>query len=402
MTQYHHDVMIVGGGMVGMTIAILLAQQTELSIALIESAKQAPIWDQTQQAHRVSAITLASQRLFEKMDVWHAIAAKRISPFNKIQVWDALQHELGFQSNDIAEFVLGYIIENSAIQQSLADKLTLYPQIHLYRDITLQTCEQQAESVTVTSTTNISITAKLAIAADGANSWLREMANIDCTVNDYGQTAIVTTLTTEWPHEQTARQIFLADGPIAFLPLQDSHTVSLVWSLPHERAQQLMQASDEHFLQRLTTAFPHLGTVLTTDTRYSYPLSKRQATAYQRHRIVLAGDAAHTVHPLAGQGVNMGLMDAACLVEVISDALQAKREFTGVSTLRRYERWRKADNTVMSAGIDLLKNLFASEKPTLTTLRGWGLRFAGRNTSVKNLFTRYATGIRPGLPRSLS
>jgi 2-octaprenylphenol hydroxylase len=395
-----YDIMIVGGGMVGMSIAIALAKQTHLSIAILEANPENGNWSDQQYHHRVSAISLASVRIFRALDVWDDIRAKRVSPFHHIHVWDGLGNgKIDFDSRDVGESVLGYIIENTAIQSALLAKVKQLEQITYVAPVHLKSVQSNNEAVTIVAEDDREYTAKLVIAADGAHSWLRQQANIDITKTNYDQKAIVATVKTTLPHRKTANQVFLETGPLAFLPLADEKTSSIVWSLPTEAADTLLSVPDEDFILQLASAFSHhLGDVSYVSKRYAFPLQKQQASTYFNSRIVLAGDAAHTVHPLAGQGINMGLLDAASLVQLIVDAYKKQRDFASITVLRQYERWRKADNAGLLTGVDVIKHLFASDKKTIQAFRSHGLSITDAMPLIKNIFIRHAVGNRGDLP----
>ena len=354
-----HDIIIVGGGMVGMALACMLAKRTTLSIAVLEARKHS-----LSSSPRVSAIALSSQKIFQSLQVWDDIRHKGVSPFRKIIAWDAAEKgEIVFDSNEMAESLLGYIIDNNLIQTALENKARHSSQIEIVSPVLLTDVITYEDAVECITDDGRIFKAKLAVAADGANSWLRKKVGIAIEKLDYHQHAIVATVQTALPHHETARQIFLTTGPLAFLPLSEKNTSSIVWSLPDEEATRLMNLSAEDFQQELAQAFEYrLGDVVNIEQRYIFPLSRQKTSSYIKDRIALVGDAAHTVHPLAGQGANMGLLDAASLTDVIVDAMLHHRDFSGRSTLRAYERWRKADNLMMFAGVDMLKNLFASDK----------------------------------------
>lgn len=394
-----YDIIIVGGGMVGLALACALAQRTSLSIAILEAQNEAPSWMEEQHHHRVSAIALSSQRIFKSLKVWDEIANKRVSPFTKIAVWEAAStSEIEFDSADIAEPVLGYIIENILIQTTLEEKVRTYPQVTFHSATSLLSLSETSHAMEL-ETNKGRLTAKLVVAADGAQSQVRQQASIALHRHDYEQVAIVATVQTELAHEKVARQVFLPTGPLAFLPLAQSHRSSIVWSLPRAEATRLKAVAEETFKQELAHAFSFkLQEIKTIDKRYTFPLYKQEAEQYVKSRLALVGDAAHTVHPLAGQGVNMGLLDAASLVDVIVDAIHQRRDYASFSHLQRYERWRKADNLALLQGIDIIKNLFANEKKNIASLRSWGMDLVNRTKLVKNKFIQYAVGYRHGLP----
>lgn len=394
-----YDIIIVGGGMVGLTLACALAQRTSLSIAIFEAQSQASAWKEGQYHHRVSAISLSSQRIFKSLNVWDEIAKKRVSPFTKIAVWEAVSpSQIEFDSADIAEPVLGHIIENILIQTVLEEKVKTYPQVTFHSATSLVAMAETESAMELVTNTG-QLTAKLVVAADGAQSQVRKQAAIPLHKHDYEQVAIVTDVETELAHEKVARQVFLPAGPLAFLPLKQSHHSSIVWSLPSAEAARLKAVDEQTFKQALAQAFSYqLQAITSIGERYTFPLYKQEADYYVKSRLALVGDAAHTVHPMAGQGVNMGLLDAASLVDVIVDAIHQRRDYTSLSCLRRYERWRKADNLALLQGIDVIKNLFSSEKKNISSLRAWGMGLVNRTKLIKNKFIQHAVGHRRGLP----
>lgn len=396
----NYDIVIVGGGMVGMTLALALAKQTRLSIAILEAREEVAPFKEDDYHHRVSAIALASVSILESLSVWEKIRSQRVSPFNTIQVWDGESREnLRFECNEIGEPLLGYIIENNVIQNALREELKHYPAVNFLSPVKLQDLRFGEESITLIAADETQYQARLAVAADGAHSWLRDEMHIRVRTEDYDQQAIVASVVTELPHEKVARQVFLPSGPLAFLPLKEAHTSSIVWSLPSEEAKRLQAMEEEDFKAALTTAFAsRLGRVKSIGRRFTFPLKKQDAAKYIGKRIALVGDAAHVMHPLAGQGVNLGLLDAVSLAEVIADAEHARRDFAATTTLRRYERWRRADNLALLTGVDLIKQFFASDRAAIKTVRGLGIALTSRLAVLKNIFTRYAVGRRSGLP----
>lgn len=400
MNQHSYDIIIIGGGIVGLTLSAALAKKSMLSIAVLESQAHFAPWTKDHYSHRVSAITLSSQRIFKALQVWDDIQEKRISPFTQIAVWDnSSQAELHFDCNEIAEPVLGFIIENNLIQAALLEKIKQHPQIQFISSAKLQGFQTKKEHIELLSDGE-TLQAKLIIAADGAHSWLRNEAGIAINKQSYDQEALVSTVKTTLPHQKIARQVFLKTGPLAFLPLADAKMCSIVWSLPHDEAKRLLGLEGDMFKTELAQAFSYrLGDIESIDERFAFPLARQQAESYVRPRIALVGDAAHTVHPLAGQGVNMGMLDAACLAEIILEACEKQRDFSSFTTLRRYERWRKADNFAMQTGIDMLKNLFESDKTVVQNFRAVGMNLTNKINWLKRIFVTHAVGDRAGLPK---
>jgi len=392
-----YDIVIVGGGIVGLALANLLATSTTFSIAILEANQASSATETTDYYHRVSAITLTSQMIFQSLNVWELLRQKRISPFKKISVWDDQRSEIHFSHQEIAEPCLGFIVENNLMQAVLLEKILQSPQIEFLAPVRVTAIEETNNNL-ILRAGDLHIKTRLAIAADGAHSWLRQAANIEIIKKDYAQTAIVATVRTKLSHQQIARQVFYEKNILAFLPLQDAHLCSIVWSLSAEEATRLLALEADLFASELNKAFAHLGNVVDVKSRQGFPLAQQQATRYVTSRIALVGDAAHTVHPLAGQGINMGLLDAASLAQILIEASQKRRDYASFATLRRYERWRKADNLTLNHGIDLLKTLFASDKKSLQTLRATGLALTNQTRFLKNLFTRHAVGKRDHLP----
>lgn len=232
---------------------------------------------------------------------------------------------------------------------------------------------------------------------------MRDQIDVQMKTHDYNHIAIVTTVQTELPHQATAWQRFLKTGPLAFLPLQNPNTSSIVWSTVPEHANELLAMDEVEFRNALCDAFEsRLGGIIQIDKRYHFPLQMRHAKNYVKEHIALIGDAAHTIHPLAGQGVNLGLLDALCLVETVVDAVNKHRNYASMTTLRRYERWRKGDNLAMLAMVEMLKSLFMSDKALVKNFRSFGLNFTDRVSFLKNFFAKYALGNRGDLPKLAS
>lgn len=396
-----YDIAIVGSGVVGATAALALAQLTSLRIAVIETKNILLEWNFTQHDHRVSAISLASRNIFKNLNVWQSISQKRISPYQSMQVWDTNDDaDIYFNAHEINEDVLGFIIEDQVMRISLLEALSQHSNVQMLFPHQLIALKEHRYSVELVMKEGLSIHTKLLIAADGANSIVRELLNTELKTRDYGHTAIVATVHSEQTHRGVARQQFLPAGPLAFLPLSDAHACSIVWSTSHDHAQDLLAMNENDFSQALRVAFKsRLGEIVKVDQRHHFPLRMRHAKHYVQSRIALIGDAAHTIHPLAGQGANLGLLDAVCLAEVIVDACKKNRDFASLATLRRYERWRKSDNLAMLVGMDVIKNLFSSQNSMLQHVRNVGLSFTNRNVYLKNCFANYALGKRGDLPR---
>lgn len=397
------DIAIVGGGIVGASLALHLAEISDLSIALIEAKANGAPFSQENYYPRVSAITLTSKRIFVRTGVWEAIADARVSPFVEIKVWDKDEKgKVSFCSRDIAESVLGYIVENNLIQESLYNKIKDHSQIIVLQPKELIDFKAHEESVELTMRDGSQLHARLCVAADGANSWVREKAGISLKKHDYEELAIVAMVKSSLPHGEIARQVFLKTGPLAFLPLADPKLTSIVWSLPKEEAQSLMALADDDFNKALNHAFAELGDIEVCSKRFTFPLIKQEASHYVKARVALVGDAAHTVHPLAGLGFNMGLLDVVNLSFVINEAALNGRDFAALPILRRYERERRADNLAYIQGIDMIKKILTNDKNPFPMLRAFGLNVTNRIPFLRNFFTRFATGSFHRLPPSFT
>ncbi|KAF0191669.1 MAG: UbiH/UbiF/VisC/COQ6 family ubiquinone biosynthesis hydroxylase [Gammaproteobacteria bacterium] len=398
MTPPRYDVVIIGGGMVGATLGCALGG-SRLRVALVD-ANPPPAWQGDAFDLRVSAITRASQNIFRSLGAWQAMADDRVSPFRDMHVWDAGgSGEIHFNSADIGEPLLGHIIENRVIVRALTQRIGAFDNIDMIHPARLTALTVSESHAVLTLDDDRRIETRLVVGADGTRSGVRELAGIRTRGWEYRQKAVVATVTTELPHRETAWQRFLPTGPLAFLPLA-SGASSIVWSTSPDHADQLVALNDADFLDALTRAFDQrLGVVSGAGPRAAFGLHLQTATQYVRPRIALIGDAAHTIHPLAGQGVNLGLLDAAALAEVLCDAHRAGKELGAMHVLRRYERWRKGDNLLTMVTMDGFKRLFGTSAPPVVWLRNLGLTVTDRAVPVKNFLARHAMGTHGDLPR---
>ena len=396
-----YDLIISGGGMVGAMLACALGQ-TDLNIALLEGTPLERIQPGAELDYRVSAINRASQRIFAAVGAWESMVAWRVSPFRAMRVWDAAgSGQIHFDSADLGEPLLGWIIENRVIQAALLERAQQLPAVTLLCPAALKSAEPLAENGgwQVQLTDGCALTTRLLVGADGAQSQVRRLAGIDTRGWDYDQQAVVANVRTAEPHQETAWQRFLPAGPLAFLPLADGRC-SIVWSTAPETADELLALDEVDFARMLTDAFDQrLGEIVEVGPRSAFPLRLQHARAYVKPGLALIGDAAHVVHPLAGQGVNLGLLDAATLAEVILDALATGHDFSSIKTLRRYERRRKGDNLLMLGVMDGFKRLFGNTLPPVRLLRNLGLNLTDAIGPLKNGIARRAMGLDGDLPR---
>ncbi len=392
MTPSRYDIIVVGAGMVGAALALALAR-AGFKVALVDAHAPQLEWSQDGYDIRVSAITRASQQVFESLGAWPIMQAERISPYRDMHVWDAGgDGVIHFDSADIGEPDLGHIIENRVIVKALHECLAEQVNVTSFwprqpKAMTLG--ETQASLLLVDGT---ELQASLLVGADGARSWVRQQAGISVKGWDYDQVALVTWVKPERFHQETAWQRFLATGPLAFLPLTEGYC-SIVWSTSPEHAAQLQAMEAERFAQELQAAFENkLGSIGAVGPRAMFPLRSFETQHYILPRLALVGDAAHTIHPLAGQGVNLGLADMASLVQVVTAAQQQRQDIGAEKTLRRYERWRRADNRSMLIAMDGFKRLFSTEQMTLRWLRNLGLKLTDQVLPLKSLIMQQALG----------
>ncbi len=399
MTQTF-DIVIVGAGLVGASLACAIAQESnaqDLRIALIEAGGDAQYFEGEHFDPRVVAITQASQNLLAKIGVWSQVLQTRACAYRDMHVWDGEgTADIHFNCADVRENHLGHIVENSVIVTALRKKIAEHAQIKLIQPAKIVNL-QRKDTVHIELDNGELLCTNLLIAADGAQSKVRELAEFETREWDYGHKAIVTTVQTELPHQATAWQRFMRTGPLAFLPLSTTnqkHFCSIVWSAETELADELMQLNDIEFCARLGFAFEHkLGKIIHAAERFAIPLRQRHAKTYIQPNIVLVGDAAHNIHPLAGQGVNLGLLDVIALAQEIQRALDRKIPLSDFSILRRYQRQRLAGNLIMMSAMEAFKRLFGSQSLMLTWLRNAGMRQLNSLTELKKIIVKAAMGL---------
>ncbi|MGI2039801.1 FAD-dependent oxidoreductase [Shewanella frigidimarina] len=393
-----YDVAIVGGGMVGLATAIGLAN-ADLNVVVIDAGTTQAVSGEPKL--RVSAINKASQQLLENLGAWQYLDDNRVSPYQKMSVWD--KDGLGkieFDAHSISEAYLGSIIENDAISYALAKRASEISNITHIENQRLERVAFGEREAWLTLANGDNVSAAVVVAADGANSWVRQQCSIPLTFWDYGHHAIVATVRTELAHDATARQAFLPGGPLAMLPLYDDNLCSIVWSVSPDQAEQLLALDDIEFGKALTAALDgRLGMCQVISERQSFPLRMRYARHFARHRLVLAGDAAHTIHPLAGQGVNLGFLDAASIIDTFTELHQQGKDLGEYSHLRALERWRKAEAMEMIATMEGFKRLFAGSNPLKKAMRDIGLTLVDNVAGLKTVFIKQAMGNKMTLPK---
>lgn len=394
-----YDVVIIGGGMVGLSCAALLSKQN-FQIAVVESSHFD--FSESELTTRVSAIHLRSQQLFSYLDCWPEIK-KFAAPLQEMQIWDyAHRSHLHFDSRNIGKTELGWIIPNQAIVKILYEKLLQENKIDFYLSSAARDFSIENKHVNLTLNNEI-VQTHLIVGADGAQSWVRKQMPIHTQVRPYYQKAIVATIESALPHNYCAYQQFLKTGPIALLPLPHSHHTALVWSADDAMSDTLMQKSIDAFNHALTEALDFkLGDLKLISNRKQFQLIMRHADEYVSDHFALIGDAAHTIHPLAGLGVNLGLMDAACLTQILMDARVSKKSISASQTLRRYTRWRKSENEITIQGMRFLKEIFAIDSPWFSIARSTGMNVIDQSDGMKNWLMRIVTGNHGDQPSMLS
>jgi len=380
--------------MVGLAVACGL-QGSGLRVAVLEQNAPVALADNAPPELRVSAINAASEKLLTRLGVWSEIVAHRASCYHGMEVWDKDSFgRITFNDESMGYSHLGHIIENAVVHQALWQKAQQCTDVTLITPAELQQVAWGENEAFLTLKDASMITARLVVGADGANSWLRDKADIPLTFWDYHHHALVATIRTSEPHNAVARQVFHGDGILAFLPLSDPHLCSIVWSLSPHQAKAMQGADDATFNQALCVAFDNaLGLCQVESERQVFPLTGRYARQFAAHRLALVGDAAHTIHPLAGQGVNLGFMDAA---ELINELRRLHREGKDIGQhlyLRRYERSRKHSAALMLAGMQGFRELFAGQNPAKKLLRDVGLKLADTLPGVKTGLIRQAMGL---------
>jgi 2-octaprenylphenol hydroxylase len=399
-----YDIVIVGAGIVGSALACALAKSS-FNIAIIEAQER--VIDRNEQATsvdgfdvRVSAITIASQQLLKDIGAWEIIAENRLSPYRHMHVWDAEgTGSIDFDADDINQPALGHIVENKVTADALTQCMNRQTNLHRIVPAILEEIEPlQNGAYLLTLGDGRQLQTSLLVAADGANSKVRALEHIAMREWDYNHHAIVATVKTELSHGHTARQRFLPEGPLAFLPLSsaqdDTHYCSIVWSAIPSYAENLMALTDDEFTEALAAAFEYqLGSISAVSRRFSFPLRQRHVVDYIKPGLALVGDAAHTIHPLAGQGVNLGLMDIKTLSEELLRSQQRGLSPGSIAVLERYQRRRKGANLAMMAGMDGLKRLFSETTLSVRWARNSGLRWLDKSKMLKRQIMKRAMGL---------
>jgi 2-octaprenyl-3-methyl-6-methoxy-1,4-benzoquinol hydroxylase len=392
MSRRHaYDLVVVGAGVVG-SAAALAAARDGLHVALVE-AHAPKAWHAEEPDLRVYAFAPDNAALLADLGAWNAVREARAWPYRRMCVWDAAGGgELCFDADALGRTELGHIVENGLLVDRLWTGCLREAGITLFCPEKVVAVTQDVQHATVELAGGQHLRAKLVLGADGAASKVRQLAGLDAEAHDYGQRGLVAFVETELPHQDTAWQRFLPTGPLAFLPFADGRS-SIVWSLPEAEAQRLLAADDASFLRELTRAFDaRLGEVRSVSARAAFPLRRQLAKDYVAGRIVLAGDAAHVVHPLAGQGVNLGLRDISTLRAEWRRATAHGADIASPHRLARWARDRRSDNTVAAYSFEAINRAFSNDALLPTLLRGHVLGLAGKLPPVARLLWKRAAG----------
>ncbi|WP_213878264.1 2-octaprenyl-3-methyl-6-methoxy-1,4-benzoquinol hydroxylase [Pseudomonas sp. dw_358] len=397
------DLLIVGAGMVGSALALAL-RDSGLEVVLLDGGPLSvkPFAPSSPFDPRVSALSMASQRMLERLGVWAGIVARRASPYAQMKVWDGSgTGHIQFAAGSVHAETLGHIVENRVVQDALLERLH-ESSIGLLANARLEQMRRSGDDWLLSLSDGRSLRAPVVVAADGANSAVRRLTGTATREWNYLHHAIVASVRCSAPNQGTAWQRFTDDGPLAFLPLLrdgDQQWCSIVWSTTPAQAERLMKLDDPSFCSALGQAFEgRLGEVLHSDPRVCVPLRQRHAKRYVAEGLALIGDAAHTIHPLAGQGVNLGLLDAAVLAEELAAAHQRGERLADVRVLSRYERRRMPHNLALMAAMQGFERLFQDDRLPVRWLRNSGLKWVEQMPEAKALFVRQALGLSGDLP----
>lgn len=398
------DIVIVGGGLNGPTLALALAQ-AGLRVTVVD-AQPPRARGEAGFDGRAYALAMASQKLLAALGLWSGLAPLA-QPMLEVKASDGRPGEgaapffLHFDSRELDRAPVGFMLEDRFLARALSDAMAAEPRITVFSGTEVTAQEVEGGTVRVTLSDGRSLSARLLVGADGRRSGTAERAGIERDGWDYGQTALVAAIDHALPHNGIAQQFFMPTGPLAILPLPGNRS-SIVWSERNDNARVIAALSDADFLAVLRPRFgDFLGQISLAGPRFSYPLNLTLAKSYVAPRIALIGDAAHGVHPIAGQGLNLGLRDVAALAEVLVDALRRGEDIGAIDILERYQGWRRFDSTALALGMDTVNRLFSNDNPVLRPLRDLGMGVVQALGPLRRGFMRQAAGLSGPLPRLL-
>lgn len=399
--DYDADILIVGGGLNGSCLALALAQAGFSSVvldALPTPKRKADAFD-----GRAYSLALASKNLLAAIDIWPEVV-DNAQPILEVKASDgragegAAPYFLHFDHAELEDGPMGYLLEDRFLRRALLAAIEAEPLITHRANVTV-TAQDTSAAAQVTLSDGTSLKARLLIGADGRQSGVAERAGIKRSGWDYGQTALVCAIEHERPHNAIAHQFFMPNGPLAILPLPENRS-SIVWSETSENAAQIAGLDDAAYLEALRPAFGNfLGEIKLTGTRFTYPLTLTLAQSYVAPRLALVGDAAHGVHPIAGQGLNLGFRDIGALAEVLTEAKRRGEDIAAGDVLARYQSWRKFDTTALAIGMDAVNKLFSNDNPALRFMRDLGMGAVSSMPTLRRRFMREAAGLTGDLPK---
>ncbi|MFN3844400.1 MAG: FAD-dependent monooxygenase [Paracoccaceae bacterium] len=402
---YDSDILIAGGGLNGPALALALAK-SGLSVTVVD-ARPAPARAEVGFDGRAYALAIASKRLLSVIDVWPKVAAQ-VQPIFQIKASDGVAGQgaapffLHFDSAEIEEGPMGFMLEDRHLYRAFLDTMVETPGITLLSGETVVAQQVEGQGVTVTLASGKTVSARLLVGCDGRGSGTAERAGIVRVGWGYGQTALVTAVWHEKDHQGIAQQFFMPPGPLAILPLAGGHHSSIVWSETESAAASIQALDDDRYLEVLRPRFGEfLGELALAGARFTYPLSLSLAQSFIAPRLALVGDAAHGVHPIAGQGLNLGLRDVGALAEVLVGSSRRGEDIGAADVLERYQRWRRFDSTVLALGMDTINRLFSNNNPVLRMARDLGMGAVNAVPGLRRGFIRQAAGLTGDVPRML-
>jgi 2-octaprenyl-6-methoxyphenol hydroxylase len=402
--KHDSDVLIAGGGLNGPALALALAQ-AGLRVTVIDAAPARARADDTFDG-RAYALAIASQKLLAAIGVWPAVA-QHAQPMMEVKASDGEAGEGGapfflhFDSRELDQSPVGYMLEDRYLYRAFLDAMQAAPGITLIQATSVIAQQVVPGGISVTLSDGRALSARLLVGADGRRSGVAERAGIGREGWGYGQTALVAAIDHELPHHGIAHQFFMPSGPLAILPLPGNRS-SIVWSETDDNARTIAALSDEDFLAILRPRFgDFLGKISLAGPRFSYPLNLTLARAYAAPRVALIGDAAHGVHPIAGQGLNLGLRDVGALAEIVVEAMRRGEDIGALDVLERYQGWRRFDSTALALGMDSVNKLFSNRNPILRAGRDLGMGLVNAIPALRRGFMRQAAGLSGPLPRLL-
>ncbi len=399
------DILIAGGGLNGPALALALAQGG-LKVIVIDN-RPAPARAEAGFDGRAYALAIASKRLLTATGIWPRVGDKA-QPIHMIKASDGLAGQgpapffLTFDAAEIEEGPMGFLLEDRFLYAAFLEAMAEQPNITLLSGETVTEQEAGTSSVTITLASGKHLTGRLLVGCDGRGSGTATRAGIRRVGWGYGQTALVTAIRHAADHRGIAHQFFMPEGPLAILPLKGGHHSSIVWSETAENAARIQALPDDAYLAALRPRFgDFLGDIALAGDRFTYPLSLSLAERFVAPRVALVGDAAHGVHPIAGQGLNLGLRDVAALAQVVIEAARRGEDIGSPVTLESYQRWRRFDATALALGMDTVNRLFSNDNPLLRAGRGLGLGIVNAMPTLRRRFIRQAAGLQGDLPRLL-